>query len=106
MRLQSKAFVLCIVLITQAGAAAKQQPAKSAAQGIVKHARTGEPIAGASVSLHDAYTPPNVIAPALAAVFTDSRGEFLLPGIDAGVYRFSVGSNGFVRYDAPRLTLT
>ena len=76
-------------------------------QGIVKHARTGEPLAGARVTLHDATATPGSASSqvAVAAVSTDSRGEFLLPDIQPGVYRFSVGNNGFVRYDIPRLLL-
>jgi protocatechuate 3,4-dioxygenase beta subunit len=101
-------FITIILWI--AGSALSQDPAKAGIQGVVKLARTGEPIVGARVSLSSAApqtVPVRETNPTpLATATTDRDGKFMLDGIEPGPYRFSVGNNGYVRYDSARIDLT
>jgi len=80
--------------------AARQQSAKVTFKGIVRDARTDQPIAGAQVTLTNMTEPPSSSdARKPTAVNTNTNGEFAM-SLDAQVrsgYRLSVGGNGYVR---------
>lgn len=87
----------CVMLL-----AARQQPAKVTVKGVVRDARTDQPIAGAQVTLTSLTPPPSSSGAAKPpAITTNSDGEFSLDtDIPVfGGYRFSVGSNGYVRHE-------
>ncbi len=101
-------LVLCSVLFAVRSLAA-QDSSKAALKGVVTLARTGEPLPDATVSLFpiaSSNTPVREANPAPAAqTTTGNNGAFTLEGIEAGAYRLTIGSNGFVRVDIPRIEL-
>ena len=107
MKHQSYVLAVCVLLFLKTSSAVAQQPSKATLQGIVKHARTDEPIFGVRVSLLEPNAGPGFAEQAitLATATTDSRGEFVLSDVDPGAYRFRVGKNGFVRYEVARYSL-
>src|SRR5262245_25738260 len=103
-----------------------QSPAKSSLEGVVVRAGTGEPLAGARVTLSlsmtasvptagvgalvtsvgamPASSPMVAVSPAPATalpeippVMTDLDGKFVFQNLDAGLYRLQVLRNGYAR---------
>jgi hypothetical protein len=105
-----QSMIVCALLFLPFAAAGRAQSCKAALQGTVRHARTGEPIVGARITLLSTVpsTPPTYggTEPPLATATTDPNGEFVLRGLDAGSYRLSAGNNGFVRHDQTGILLT
>jgi hypothetical protein len=88
------------ILLCAAGKVSSQDTAKAALHGVVKSVGTDEPIAGAQVMLSN-----GTLQSPVAVAYTDEAGEFSLTEIDRVSYRFSVGKNGYVRYDSREIAL-
>jgi hypothetical protein len=108
-----RVIAIGLLSVTVSFAAAQQVAEKATLRGVVRHARTGEPIAGARVEL---ATPAGIprglrgrpeapVTPA-ATTTTAASGEFILTGVDAGAYQLTVMNNGFVRHESAPMELT
>jgi hypothetical protein len=82
---------------------AGQQSQKATLQGVVRFARTNDPVAGARVTLipqTSAPIGPRETLPLLGSVLTDQNGGFVFTDLEPGSVRLSIGLNGYVRYDS------
>src|SRR5262245_45182180 len=83
-----------------------QDRPKATLQGVVKLARNGEPFAGARVSLFSGSQPQDFRRTPLTTKITDSEGAFVFEGLDPGAYLFSVGNEGYARYNSAPILLS
>jgi hypothetical protein len=85
--------VVLLMLLLQLSQSEVLQARKSSVEGLVLSAVTGEPIEDAVVILAKTASEIEI------SLTTDSRGRFVLPGLDAGTYRLVFESTGHVRQE-------
>jgi protocatechuate 3,4-dioxygenase beta subunit len=79
----------------------------STLEGFVLDARTGEPIAGAWVTLIRTTLPGQFQSPGASdppGVRVDDRGEFKFKDLEPGTYRIAVAADGYVRQELALIT--
>ena len=64
--------------------------AKGAISGVVRDARTGQPVPGASLALYD-----NVAPAALSSATADGAGVYTFSNLNAGTYRVAATASGY-----------
>src|SRR2546425_10950856 len=93
-------IVIALVMVFQTSSAqSEQQPPGGAIEGIVVRAGTGEPIAGALVTVQaTAPVPQPRTQPPLPtrAATTDLQGKFVVKDLDAGSHHLFVNADGYV----------
>ena len=90
-------IVIALVMVFQTSSAQSEQQAPGGAiEGIVVRAGTGEPIAGALVTVQAAAPVPQPQPPLPTRATTDSQGKFVVKDLDAGSYHLFVNADGYV----------
>src|SRR5256885_3710554 len=84
-------IVIALVMVFQTSSAqSEQQPPGGAIEGIVVRAGTGEPIAGALVTVQVTAPVPQPQPPLPTTATTDLQGKFVVKDLDAGSYHLFV----------------
>jgi protocatechuate 3,4-dioxygenase beta subunit len=97
--------VAAIFLFAQQGTA----PApKATIEGTVLRAGSGEPLAGAQITMVRAAGPTGaqLLATGLPPAVTDRQGQFQLKNIDPGTYRMYATRNGYARQEYAQKSLS
>src|SRR5262245_19116414 len=89
-------FVSLVPLFSQSPSSEPKAEERSALEGQVVNAASGEPVKKATILLRRADPPqPNTI-PASYSTSTEAAGKFSMKDIEAGRYRLTVNRGGFV----------
>ena len=89
---------ITFLALLQLQAASSQQPVKTSIEGVVLRAGTEDSIPAAHVTLtRDSQDTSG--SSSLPNATTDSRGRFVIDGLEPGAYRLTVTSNGFVKQE-------
>ena len=89
--------VVAILFLAQGTA----PPPKATVEGTVLRAESGEPLAGAQITMMRATGPTGaqLLATGLLPEVTDAQGYFQLKSVDPGTYRMYATRNGYARQE-------
>jgi|KBSSwiStaDraftv2_1062776.scaffolds.fasta_scaffold00773_19 hypothetical protein len=95
--------VVAILFLAQGTA----PPPKATVEGTVLRAESGEPLAGAQITMMRATGPTGaqLLATGLLPAVTDAQGYFQLKSVDPGTYRMYATRNGYARQEYAQKTL-